>query len=159
MYCFTYMQVLVLCPSIAIHSCSKHFFAFGLLDSLLIRLLPSFHVLLNVSYCDTGVLHIIPGRGSHSTNQQAKIKPKLIEYLQKNSYRYPLEVTTGSVSWVENPEEGGRRKQTSYLSSTLLLLLPVALALVLALCLVNNLRWLGCLKSSIIFILVLHCYS
>jgi len=55
-------------------------------------------VLLNVSYCDTGVLHIIPGRGSHSTNQQAKIKPKLIEYLQKNSYRYPLEVTTGSVS-------------------------------------------------------------
>lgn len=34
-----------------------------------------------------GVLHIIPGRGSHSVNQQAKIKPKVIAYLKEKNYR------------------------------------------------------------------------
>ncbi len=35
----------------------------------------------------SGVLHVIPGRGSHSENQKAKIKPKIMEYLKSNNYR------------------------------------------------------------------------
>lgn len=44
-----------------------------------------------------GVLHIIPGRGSHSVNQQARIKPKLIQYLKDNNYKFS-EDNPGSLS-------------------------------------------------------------
>ncbi len=34
------------------------------------------------------IVHIIPGRGSHSENQQAKIEPKRIAYLNEKNYKW-----------------------------------------------------------------------